>query len=399
MYLTRLVLENVRAFEDLDLSFTDSLGRPRMTNVVIGKNGTGKSTLLRCIVLGLADQAQANALRAEDLATALVGPYADSAQITVELAELDGSKSHVLRKTIEKRADREAVGNSDGNADTFVCAYGAGRSTAAGGDTGRSSIVETAYSLFNYDHSLNGIELTLRRLRDYLGDSRYENAMRSVMRALSLSESDHIDIEHGGGVSVTGPSVGTTIPLESWADGYRLSLGLILDIYAWAMREDRVNAEGAVTGILLVDEVEQHLHPAMQATIAPEISNLFGQMQLVATTHSPLATMGVARGEVVALRRDDTVVSVVDWLPDFADFSVDDVLAHQNLFATDPYGPDAAAKLARWRELVSTEPNERTREQDGELREIARDFQQARLDEEKSPFEQAIEELQNRYRL
>ena len=59
MYLTRLVLENVRAFENLELSFA-SAGQPRMTNVVIGRNGTGKSTLLRCVVLGLAGQAQAN---------------------------------------------------------------------------------------------------------------------------------------------------------------------------------------------------------------------------------------------------------------------------------------------------------------------------------------------------
>ena len=51
MYLTRLAHENVRAFENLELSFA-SAGQPRMTNVVIGRNGTGKSTLLRCVVLG-----------------------------------------------------------------------------------------------------------------------------------------------------------------------------------------------------------------------------------------------------------------------------------------------------------------------------------------------------------
>ena len=259
--------------------------------------------------------------------------------------------------------------------------------------------METAYSLFNYEQSLNGIELTLRRLNDYLGDARYEKVMRSVMQALSLSDGDEISFARGGGVEVTGPSVGTTIPLESWADGYRLSLGLILDIYAWAMRSGHVNDDGSVTGILLIDEVEQHLHPELQASLAPEISKLFNHMQLIATTHSPLTTMGVDRSEVVALRYDDTSVNVMGWLPDFADFSVDDVLAHQNLFATEPYGRDAAAKLARWRELASKEPNERTPQQDGELREIAKDFQQARPDEDKSSLERALEELQHRYRL
>lgn len=401
MYLTHLVLENVRAFERLDLSFTDSAGRPRMTNLMIGMNGTGKSTLLRCIVLGLASQAQANALRAEDLGAALIGPKGPSAHIRVELTEPDGSNLTVLTKEISKRGDSETLNSEGGEwaADTLVCAYGSGRATAAGEDTGRTSIVDTAYSLFNYEHSLNGIELTLRRLRDYLGESRYENAMDSIMRALSLSDDHEILIERGGGVTIGGPSVGAKIRLDSWADGYRLSLGLILDIYAWAMREDRVNDDGSVTGILLIDELEQHLHPALQASLGPEISKLFNNMQLIGTTHSPLTTMGVSPSEVVALRRDDESVSAVEWLPDFADFSVDDVLAHQNLFATEPYGPGAQEKLARWRELASTEPNERTRQQDGELREIARDFQRVRLDEETTPLEQALEELQRRYQL
>ena len=397
MYLTHLALKNIRAFENLELSFSDSAGKPRMTNVVIGRNGTGKSTLLRCIVLGLANQAQANALRAEDLAAALVGPHRDSAEIEVVVAESDGSNEITLSTTIEKRGDAEVVVDAHGGADIFVCAYGAGRATAAGQDAGRSSIVETTYTLFNYEQSLNGIELVLRRLKDYLGDSRYENAMNSVMRALSLTDDDEIRFKRGGGVEVAGPSVGATIRLESWADGYRLSLALILDIYAWAMRNTRVTNDGLVTGILLIDEVEQHLHPTLQATLAPEISKLFSDMQLIATTHSPLTTMGVERREVIALRRDAHSVDVVDWLPDFSDFSVDDILAHQNLFNTEPYSREAAAKLARWRELASTQPNERTRHEDGELREIAKDFQQARRNEEKSLLEQALDELQERY--
>ena len=395
VYLTRLSLKNIRAFENLELSFTNGAGRPRLTNLVIGKNGTGKSTLPRCIVLGLASHAQASALRAEDLAAGLIGPSGDRAEIVVHLA--DGSQ---LRKTLEKWPDGEVFTAADGDTDTFVCAYGAGRSTPYGADSGRSSIIETTYSLFNYDQQLNSIELTLRRLKDYLGESPYEKVMGSVKRALSLTETDEIRIERGGGVKVAGPSVGAEIALESWADGYRLSLGLILDIYSWAMRRRVVNDDGSVKpGILLVDEVEQHLHPALQAKLAPEISKLFGDMQLIATTHSPLTTIGVQRDEVVALRRDEHSVNEVDWLPDFVDFSVDDVLAHQNLFATDPYGPDTIEKLARWRELASKDPDERTPQQEGILREIARDFQKARPNDEQSSLERALEELRRQYGL
>ena len=114
VYLTRLVLENVRAFEKLDLPFTGSGVQPRMTNIIIGRNGTGKSTLLRCIVLGLASQAQANALRAEDLGASFVGPKDASAKIRIELAELDGSNPTVLCKRITKQGDSEVLSSEEG---------------------------------------------------------------------------------------------------------------------------------------------------------------------------------------------------------------------------------------------------------------------------------------------
>ncbi len=397
--LTRLRLSNIRAFGDLDLSFTDNHGRPRMTNVVIGRNGTGKSTLLRCIVLGLADQAQANALRAEDLARSLVGPRGDSATICVELAGTDGSNPKTYEKEIRKGPSGEAFVTGTNGADVFVCGYGAGRSTATGGDTGQTSIIEAAFSLFNYEQPLNTVELSLRRLSDYLGDARYESVMRTVKQTLSLSSDDEIHPERGGGVTVSDPSVGTAIPLESWADGYRLGLALILDIYASAMRANSVSDEGAVHGILLIDEIEQHLHPTLQASLVPEISKLFEHMQLIATTHSPLATMGVDRREVVALRRDGESVDEAEWLPDFADFSVDEILEHDELFATEPYGPEARRTLARWRELTSEEPSKRTRRQVEELQRVAKDFRRARPSDEPSPFAQALEELQRRYDL
>ena len=65
MYISRVRLKGIRGFRDLDLHICDEHGEPRMRTAIIGVNGTGKTTLLRCLALGICGQADANALLSE----------------------------------------------------------------------------------------------------------------------------------------------------------------------------------------------------------------------------------------------------------------------------------------------------------------------------------------------
>ncbi|MBX7196381.1 MAG: AAA family ATPase, partial [Sandaracinaceae bacterium] len=49
MYLTGIRLRNIGPFEDESLSFTDEEGKPRMTTVILGESGSGKTALLAAI--------------------------------------------------------------------------------------------------------------------------------------------------------------------------------------------------------------------------------------------------------------------------------------------------------------------------------------------------------------
>ena len=75
--------------------------------------------------------------------------------------------------------------------------------------------------------------------------------------------------------------------LEGWADGYRMTFNRMMDLYGRALRADRITPGEHVRGIVLIDEIEHHLHPSMQAEILPRISEVFPEIQLIATTHSP----------------------------------------------------------------------------------------------------------------
>ncbi|MCB9596818.1 MAG: hypothetical protein H6719_29110, partial [Sandaracinaceae bacterium] len=107
LYLRRVKLSNIRALESLDLSFGDAPERPRRHTVVIGRNGTCKSTLLRAISLGLASKSDVAALLAAPVG-GMIGPRGDHASIAVTAEAPSGLvvKTHV---ELRRWDDQEVV--------------------------------------------------------------------------------------------------------------------------------------------------------------------------------------------------------------------------------------------------------------------------------------------------
>ncbi len=62
MYITKVVLENVRCFDDVTLNLESEEGETTMWTVLVGDNGNGNTTLLRSIAMGLCDESSATGL-------------------------------------------------------------------------------------------------------------------------------------------------------------------------------------------------------------------------------------------------------------------------------------------------------------------------------------------------
>ena len=58
LYVSRIQLENVRCFDDIELALSEP-GDTASWTVILGDNATGKSTLLRAITMGLCDESSA----------------------------------------------------------------------------------------------------------------------------------------------------------------------------------------------------------------------------------------------------------------------------------------------------------------------------------------------------
>lgn len=356
--LERLRLENIRGFRKLTLEFSSN-------TIIIGRNGTGKSTLLRAIALALAPASDAAALLAHPVGS-LVRQGERQASIVAELVDEDSVRrevSYTMSADTSVGWRREAEG-------FFVCGYGTGRTATRGSQPGSYQTRDAVASLFDYDSHLVDPELMLRRLQDYLGEARYEAAMKGLRRVLGLSKRHQIELAKGGGVRISGPGIGKDIPLEGWADGYRMTFQWLLDFYGWAIQANALTDTGGVKGILLVDELEQHLHPSMQAALMPSLEKILPDTQVIATTHSPLVALGAEDATVIALHAEGSEV-IQAQIPDLTGYSAHDVLLEEALFGTDPYGPKTRKLLTEQRKLASIPKAKRTEQQRKRLGKLA----------------------------
>jgi hypothetical protein len=375
-----------------------------MRTIIIGKNGTCKTTLLRCLAIGLADRKDASGLLAEDIGQ-LVSEGESHGTIRIATLQIPPERGAPvsITATIGKEGDQDFLKErrpTAGPVGMFVCGYGVGRSHE-GPETGRPyRIIDSVYTLFQYEQPFIGAELTLRRLRDYLGEALYTKTMQGIKRILGLGRRDRIEIRKGGGVTISGPGIGRHIALSGWADGQRMMFHWLLDLYAWAMRADCVTRSGGVRGILLVDELEQHLHPSMQVLALDRLSQHFPELQIIATTHSPLITLGAHPSEVIVLRRKGNIIARDADVPDFAGYSAEDILADSRLFDSEVYSPKLSRELAEYRRLMSIPKKSQKPRQKQRLRVITRSLlKQHVLQERRDPIGERFKELVEKYDL
>ena len=159
--------------------------------------------------------------------------------------------------------------------------------------------------------------------------------------------------------------------------------------------------------ILVIDEIENHLHPTWQRRVIPALLEYFPNVQIIATTHSPFVVAGLKAGQVHLLNRDENgVVSTTTNTEDIEGWTADEIL--RALMGVEDPTDDATAEAAReLRQLrdAGPRPDERAEEQRQarmqELRErVNRDVLagSARAAEEER-FAENLTRILERYRL
>ena len=285
MYISSIRLKNIRCIDELHL---DLLSRSATNDslLLLGNNGVGKSTILRSIAIGLSDRGAASGLLG-DMYGALIKEGCDRAQIEIGLTQ--GTTRHCITTDIHRFGPNfEKITKEPEDfpwGDIFLCGYGPTRVLHGTNTYNEYATADAVYSLFNYSWQLQNPELVVRR-RGWRDESAEKLLLRRLATILMMPPTAVTLTSNGLAIEnvATGKST-----YGALADGHRSTLNWVLDLVSWAFLSGRKEP----SGIVLIDEIENHLHPTWQRHVMRLLSEQFPRVQFIATSHSPLPAAGI----------------------------------------------------------------------------------------------------------
>lgn len=321
MWIRRLTLTNFRGFASLDLD----LDRP--LTVLVGVNGSGKSSVLRALAA-----CQQKWLRGNAGLTGLQSAVLDGRDVrvgaskaVVECCWREASRSVSFSLSCVDKAqpwfgalrdDEEVavvfptetllfVGASRHVLETAVAEHHEGPHTTVtpNGDVTVSGWGAWGFaSLVAWFKDREDAENALRvQKRDLDLQHPQLRAVREAVAAL-MPGFTNLRIERDPSPAMVVTKGDVELRLDQLSDGERNLIALAGDL---ARRLVIANPEHPspreTEAVILIDEVEQHLHPALQRKVIPSLQRAFPKAQLIVTTHSPQVLSSVPASSVVVL--------------------------------------------------------------------------------------------------
>ncbi|MBC8083260.1 MAG: AAA family ATPase [Hymenobacter sp.] len=154
----------------------------------------------------------------------------------------------------------------------------------------------------------------------------------------------------------------------------------------------------AESAIVLIDEIDLHLHPSWQRELLKKLSGIFPNTQFIATAHSPLVVQaaGDAGANVVLLKRDGDQTVVHQHLEDVRGWRLDQILTSELFGLETARSPETERKLERRADLLTKA--KRTAAEKKELEQLTHELAAEPLGETPSEREvnAVLQELRQR---
>jgi len=386
-----LTLKNIGPFSQLSLTFAGQ------RTILLGDNGCGKSSVLRAIALALAGESPVT----DRLAERMLKTEESSGEIEVGVGK-DVFRTRLSREGSRVRLRSESftpVQASAWLAVGFPPLRGVssenprGPTTEAAAGPGPDDLIPLLAD--TPDTRLDSLKQWVVNAELRAEDSSSKAAPRQrkmldkffeIVRALTPG----VDFEYRGVDR-------TTWAIQLKSDDGPVSFDLlsrgITAVLGWVgvllqrLYEVYENEEEPWTGsvLVLVDELDVHLHPEWQRMILPLLHRHFPGMQLIATTHSPLVVTDAEVGEVISLRREADGIEVEVIQQSFTGLRSDQILTSAAFDMDSTRDYVTGEKLRAYRDLLA---DGRTPETDEEARALAASLKSRTGPVEETPHEQ-----------
>ena len=382
LYISRVRLVDVRCFQGetvIDLGAPSQNQGQASWTLILGDNGTGKTSLLRAIAMGLCDATGSSGLLTE-MSGKMIRTGCQRAIIEIELvSSTEPSKTYTITTIFSENDDgNEDVAQKTGpqgipRSELFACGYGAAVRSVGNEVVEKYRVVDAVYSLFNYDSRLQNPEAALYRILQTEKTSQKE-LLKLVDRVLNLPNgSTTLDFT---GLKVNGPW-GEFVPLGALGDGYIATIALICDLLGWSLLSRRNKFSTRVNGIVLIDELEKHLHPSWQRTIIGRLAEEFPGIQFIVTTHAPLTAIGASAladdlCQLVLLELSESNVTVRKNLNAPRNYRADQVLTSHLFGLVSTTSDQVTQDVAHYSQLSIK--RQRTRGEEEELQRLRGDL-------------------------
>lgn len=333
MKIKHLTLRNFRKYQETRFNFHSKF------TVLIGNNGSGKTTVLDALAVMLNTYFQGSGIQTgggvikKDDARLIITEKGDQVfrepqeevwlKATVSINDIlcewqrnKGDRGGLAKDFVEFGAKaRSAIKKGESPDLPLLLYYGAGRLW----DIHRERNTEKPGSQLDaYRYCLdpksdqNAFEkwfkkLTLSEIQKRRPVSAMDAVKAAILCCIPGAQDFYHDVDEGC-IMIKLEKEGL-VPFDYLSDGYRNMVAMVADIAHRAARlnpHHEENAAKKITGIVLIDEIDLHLHPKWQRRVVSDLKSAFPLLQFIATTHSPFILQSLEAGELIDLEQTVT---------------------------------------------------------------------------------------------
>jgi predicted ATP-binding protein involved in virulence len=373
MQIRHLYVRNFRGFKIREFNFSEQF------NVLIGENGTGKTAILDALAIGAGslflgfDEVSSRNIHDDDVLrvsyereiVTIEKQYPVLIRCTGTVDNqtiiwsrgLTSSKGRTTRQkatriqTIATRLQKGVRIGSDDVVLPLIAYYGTGRLWLQRKESSVSTM-KPGSRLSAYADCLSPLSNQKKLVRWFktmeiasLQSGQELNTLTGVKTAISNCMEDWQTVEFNVQEDelIAKHRDGHKLYFRLLSDGVRNMLAMTADIaYRAATLNPQFGREAAseTPGIVLIDEIDLHLHPKWQRRVVEDLRRTFPKIQFIATTHSEHIIQSLREGELIDLNSEDNVPSA-----EYEGKSLEDISEHV-------MGVDLPQQSERWKKMM-----------------------------------------------